>query len=66
MTEIVEADECVMKFMKAQVKERKAELGSSVTSNHRKAEADAFTMLVEANENEDKGKSKLDDEELVR
>ena len=67
MTHIIEADEYLRKFMKAHVEERKAEIGS-MTSSDRNAgmiEADVFTMLVEANE-DDGGKFKLDDGELVR
>ena len=66
MTEIVEADEHLMEFMKTQVKERKAVIGS-IPPSERKAgtiQTDAFTMLVAANEDEG-GKFKLDDEELV-
>ena len=67
MTHILEADERLRDFMKVQVKERKAEVGSMVSSDRdvRTTEADAFTMLVEANEDE-AGKFKLDDGELVR
>ena len=67
MTETVEADEYLMEFLKAQVKERKAEIGSRA-EGERKADtnqSDAFTMLVEANEDEG-AKFKLDDGELVR
>jgi hypothetical protein len=35
MTETVEADEQLMEFMKAQVKERKAEIGSKPQANGR-------------------------------
>jgi hypothetical protein len=67
MTHILEADERLRDFMKVQVKERKADIGSMVSSdrNARTTETDAFTMLVEANEDEG-GKFKLDDGELVR
>jgi len=66
MTEVLEADGHLMEFMKTQVKERKAEIGSAAPRNAYldTTETDAFTMLVEANENEG-GKFKLDDEELV-
>ena len=68
MSELLEADEHLMEFMKSQVRERKAVIGSTTTPSERKAgtiQADAFTMLVKANEDEG-GKLKLDDEELVR
>ena len=66
MKEIVEADEHLIEFMKAQVMERKAVIGS-IAPSERKAgttQTDVFTMLVKANE--DEGKLKLNDEELVR
>lgn len=68
MTEIAEADELLMEFIKAQVRERKAIIGSRAPSKQEAADAaqtDVFTMLVKANEDEG-GKFKLDDEELVR
>jgi hypothetical protein len=67
MTEITEADEHLMEFMKVQVRERKAVIGSTAPSERKAGttQTDAFTMLVEANEDE-AGKLKLDDEELVR
>ena len=67
MTHALEADEQLRKFMKAQVEERKAEIGSMISSgrNAGMIEADTFTTLVEANE-DDGGKFKLDDRELVR
>ena len=67
MTEIVEADEHLMEFMKAQVRERRAVIGSTAPGerNADTTQTDAFTMLVKANEDEG-GKFKLDDEELVR
>ena len=67
MTHIVEADEHLREFMKAHVKERKTEIGS-MTLNDWDAdttETDVFTMLVKANQ-DDGGKFKLDDGELVR
>lgn len=66
MTEILEADEHLLEFMKDQVKERKAEISSRASSdrNTGTTKTDAFTMLVEANEDEG-GKFKLDDEELI-
>ena len=67
MTEVLEADEYLIEFMKAQVRERKAVIGSK-TPSERKADSiqnDVFTMLVRASEDES-GKFKLDDEELVR
>ena len=64
MSEIIEADEHLIEFMKTQVRERKEVIGSKALGE-RKAGDDAFTMLVEANEDE-AGKLKLDDEELVR
>jgi len=63
MKEIFEADKHLMEFMKTQVKERKAEIGSMAPGS-RKSETDAFTMLVEANEDEG-AKFRLDDEELI-
>ena len=68
MSELLEADEHLMEFMKSQVRERKAVIGSTTAPSEREAgtiQADAFTMLVKANEDEG-GKLKLDDEELVR
>ena len=67
MTRALEADEQLRQFMKARVEERKAEIGSMISSNRNPGmiEADVFTMLVEANE-DDGGKFKLDDGELVR
>jgi hypothetical protein len=67
MSELVEADEHLMEFMKTQVKERKAVINSTAPSERKAGtlQADAFTMLVKANEDEG-GKLKLDDEELVR
>lgn len=67
MTEVLEADNQLMEFMKSQVKERKAKIGSMAPSDRKAgaAETDAFTLLVEANENEE-GKFKLNDRELVR
>ena len=68
MSELLEADEHLMEFMKTQVRERKAVIGSTTAPSEREAgtiQADAFTMLVKANEDEG-GKLKLDDEELVR
>ena len=68
MSEIAEADEHLMEFMKTQVTERKAVIGSTAPSEHKAGkllQADVFTMLVKANEDEG-AKLKLDDEELVR
>ena len=67
MSEILEADEYLMEFMKSQVTERKAVIGSTAPSERKAGtiQSDAFTMLVKANEDEG-GKFKLDDEELVR
>ena len=67
MTHILEADERLRDFMKVQVKERKAEIGSMISSDRNAGmiEADVFTMLVEANE-DDGENFKLDDGELVR
>ena len=68
MSEIAEADEHLMEFMKTQVRERKAVIGSTAPSEHKagkQLQADVFTMLVKANEDEG-AKLKLDDEELVR
>ena len=67
MKEVLEADEQLTEFMKAQVRERKAVLGSTAPSeqNASTTQTDVFTMLVKANEDEG-GKFKLDDEELVR
>ena len=50
-----------MHFMKQQVAERRTELRGQTESSKRR---DIFTMLVKANENES-GKYRLDDEELV-
>ena len=49
MAEIVEADEHLMEFMKAQVKERKAVIGSTAPSerNAGTTQADAFTDASE-------------------
>ena len=67
MKEVYEADGYLMEFMKAQVKERKAEISSMAPGGRKSGmtEIDAFTMLVEANE-EEGGKLKLNDDELVR
>ena len=67
MTEIAEADEHLMEFMEAQVRERKVVIGSTAPSEQQAGaiQTDAFTMLVRANEDEG-AKFKLDDEELVR
>ena len=67
MSELLEADEHLMEFMKTQVNGRKAVIGSTTPSEGKAGtiQADAFTMLVKANEDEG-GKLKLDDEELVR
>ena len=48
MTHILEADEHIMEFLKAHVKERKADIGSMAPSdrNAGTTETDAFTMLV--------------------
>jgi len=66
MSDIIEADEHLMEFMKTQVRERKAVIGSTAPSEWKAGtiQADAFTMLVKANEDEG-GKLKLDDEELI-
>jgi len=66
MTEIAEADEHLMEFMKSQVRDRKVVIGSTAPSerNTGTTQTDAFTMLVEASEDEG-GKFKLDDEELI-
>jgi len=66
MTELIDADEHIMEFMKTQVKERKALIGSASSTEPKAGtiQADAFTMLVKANEDEG-GKFKLDDEELI-
>ena len=65
MTHILEADEYLMKLPRAKVNEQKAEVGSMTPSNQNagEIEANAFTMLVRANEDEG-GKFKLDDGEL--
>ena len=67
MTHIVEADEHLREFMKAHVKERKADISSMALNNWdaNTTETDVFTMLVKANKDEG-GKFKLDDGELVR
>ena len=66
MSELIDADKYLMEFMKAQVRERKAVIGSTAPGERKAGttQTDAFTMLVKANE--DEGKFKLDDEELVR
>jgi cytochrome P450 len=67
MIHILEANEHLMEFMKARVKERKAEVGSMAPSdrNANTTETDALTTLVEANE-DGEGKFQLDEEEVVR
>jgi hypothetical protein len=67
MTHIVESDEHLREFMKAHVKERKADVGSMTLNDWDvdTTETDVFTMLVKANKDEG-GKFKLDDGELVR
>jgi cytochrome P450 len=52
-----------MEFMKTQVRDRKADVGSK-TPGERKTQSDIFSSLVEANE-EEAGKFKLDDGELI-
>lgn len=64
MTEVAEGDEYLMEFMKAQVRDRKADVSSKTPGERKAAQTDIFTMLVEANE-EEAGKFKLDDGELV-
>ena len=56
MTEIVKAIEHLMEFMKAQVKERKAVIGSTAPSEQYAGttQIDAFTMPVKANEDDDR------------
>lgn len=53
-----------MEFMHSQVAERKADIRARGSDGARR-DNDAFTMLVQANEDEG-GKFKLDDQELVR
>jgi cytochrome P450 len=67
MAEILDADEHIMEFMKTQVRERKAEVGSTIPTERKAGttQSDVFTMLVKANEDEG-GKYKLDDDEVVR
>lgn len=60
--EIREAHDQLMGFMRGQVAERKAEIRGG--RNAASEKNDAFTMLVKANEDE-AGKLKLDDQELV-
>lgn len=58
-----EAYDQMMRFMQAQVRDRKTEiLGQGGKENYNR---DFFTMLVEANE-QVSGKFQLDDQELVR
>lgn len=67
MRDSLEAQDHLMAFMRAQVAERKRDLHAATeidTDAGRKGK-DAFTMLVKASEDEG-GKLKLDDEELVR
>ena len=68
MIHILEANyEHLMEFMKAWVKEWKAEVGSMAPSdrNTSTSETNALTTLVEANE-DGEGKFQLDDGEVVR
>lgn len=60
--EVREAHDKLLGFMKQQVEERRAEVRANI-SDGTVGRHDAFTMLVEANENE--GKLKLSDDELV-
>ncbi|KAJ7719189.1 cytochrome P450 [Mycena maculata] len=55
------ARERMAKFMQQQVSERKADVAAAVEGNTR---ADAFTMLVKANQDES-GKYQLDDQEVA-
>jgi hypothetical protein len=52
--------------MDEQVAERREEIRAELASNDRKSgKKDVFSMLVKANEMEDKAKLRLDDSELV-
>lgn len=62
MKEIREAHHKLLGFMKQQVEERRVEVRASLSEGS-DGRHDAFTMLVKANE--DEGKLKLSDEELV-
>ncbi|PPQ91914.1 hypothetical protein CVT25_001285 [Psilocybe cyanescens] len=62
MKEIREAHHKLLGFMKQQVEERRVEVRASLSEGSG-GRHDAFTMLVKANE--DEGKLKLSDEELI-
>ncbi|CAA7270197.1 unnamed protein product [Cyclocybe aegerita] len=62
LNETREANDQLMAFMQDQVEQRKADIRSKVLG--KETAADAFTMLVEANEDE-ATKHKLDDVELI-
>jgi cytochrome P450 len=65
MQDCVEGQKQLRGFMQTQVAERKAELNGRGEDGPGKMGEDAFSLLVKANEDEG-GKFKLDDEELVR
>jgi cytochrome P450 len=65
MQDCVEGQKELRGFMQTQVAERKAELSGRGVDGPRDLGEDAFSLLVKANEDEG-GKFKLDDEELVR
>jgi hypothetical protein len=51
--------------MRTQVAERKSEIRAQLSDGTSRQQNDAFSMLVKANE-EEMGKLRLDDQELVR
>ncbi|KJA21399.1 hypothetical protein HYPSUDRAFT_42040 [Hypholoma sublateritium FD-334 SS-4] len=61
--ELNEANKEIMEFMQKQVADRKADIRSQGCTDSAQ-DTNAFSMLVEASENE-KGKFKLDDSELI-
>jgi cytochrome P450 len=62
--EIRKADKQLIDFMRVEIEERKAALGSPTSVGQQHVAQDIFTMLVRANENED-AKLKLTESELV-
>jgi len=67
MRDGLKAQDRLQAFMRAQVGQRKQDLASGASKSARSSIGkDAFTMLVEASENEENAKLRLDDDELVR
>ncbi|KAF5318599.1 hypothetical protein D9619_010824 [Psilocybe cf. subviscida] len=66
MREGLKAQDRLQAFMRAQVIQRKQDLASGASNSPASAAGkDAFTMLVEASENEGNAKLRLEDDELI-